>query len=90
MYARASTLGEPCVCTPRACAWGKAIVCRRLYVTVSTKTAWSGVLGTWVSCNGDETIKNCKKNWLEIERHWPREIAIPRVDSAAHALTQYR
>ena len=29
-------------------------------VVVGTKTARSGVLGTWMSCNGDQTIKNGK------------------------------
>ena len=77
-------------------------------VVVNTKTAGSGVLGTWVSCNGDQTIKNCKKlawvglkwndtghesyKWLVlccyIGHAYRPHPAIPRVDSAAHALTQ--
>ena len=53
-----------------------------------------------------KTAKKTGLAWLEMKRHWPRELQmvgfvllypprlsttpIPRVDSAAHALTQYR
>ena len=50
----------------------KQSVCRSVIVVVvvvvvivGTKTTRSGVWGTWVSCNGDQTIKNGKKlAWL--------------------------